>query len=357
LFLGAWLGLLACAQALEGGAWRAALIPACRELQAPGVVVYLDRPGREPLTLADGLADIQSGRAIEAGDPAGAGSITKMLIAVTLLQLEAEGRLSLDDPLSKYLPDFPRADKLPLRLLMQHRSGIPDFTDAFQTGRGELPAKILLGIALARQWTPEELTRLIANQPGAFPPDARCRYSNSNYILLGRVIERVTGNRVSAELRRRIIAPLGMASTVFAGEEPLPAVDIRCYALAEGQPVDTMPLENASFAWTAGALVSTPADLVRFARGLFEGGLLPPKQLAEMRRTCEMPGLSRYGLGLMERGSGDGMRLGHSGRTAGFSSELWYYPADRSVAVVTANLRECATGPLAHRAWEAARES
>lgn len=313
---------------------------------APCAVACLARPGDEPLYAASGTANLATGRAARVDDYFAIGSITKMFVAVVVLQLAAEGKLGLDDPLAKYLPDFPRADAITVRMLLQHTSGVGDPTRAlFATGAERPSEQVLLeawiALALQQQWTPEQLTQLVALAKPDFAPGAKCEYSNSNYLLLGRVIELVTGHLVSQEIRARILAPLGLAHTLFAGEEPLPATDMQCYSLHNGEYADCLALENASFAWCAGAMVSTAADLLRFTQALFSGELLAPDLMRQMLSFTPIEDWGDYGLGVLRHGSGADTAWGHTGRTAGFSTCLWYYPADASVVIVLTNLQRC----------------
>ena len=122
---------------------------------------------------------------------------------------------------------------------------------------------------------------------------------------------------------------------------------MRCYTLRDGQYVDCLSLENASLAWTAGAMVSTGPDLLKFARAVFEGGLVPPGLRQAELDFQPMENWGDYGLGVTRQGAGAAERWGHTGRTVGFSTALWYYPADGSVVAVLANLQRADTARLA----------
>lgn len=359
-FFLAWLLLLMPAAVARAGdpppssadtGLSTALDAARQSSGVPGAVACLARPGAKPLFAASGIANLATSRAVRPDDYFAIGSITKMFVAVVVLQLAQEGKLSLDDPLAQYVPDFPRAQAITLRLLLQHKSGIGDPTRAlFTAGTGSPGSQALLGawivLALQQQWTPERLTQLIACTKPDFAPGEKCEYANANYILLGRVIQLVTGHQVSQEIRTRILAPLGLAHTVFAGEEPLPATDMQCYDLVHGEYADCLALENASFAWCAGAMVSTAADLLRFTQALFHGELLQPEWMQQMLQFTPIEDWGGYGLGVTQHGSGADEAWGHTGRTAGFSSCLWYYPADGSIVVVLANLQRCPLSPI-----------
>jgi D-alanyl-D-alanine carboxypeptidase len=328
------------------GQLQTALDAARESCGAPGAVVCLALPGVDAVYAASGVADLATGRPVVADDFFAIGSLTKMFVAVTILQLAAEGKLDLDDPLAKYLPAFPQANAITVRMLLQHRSGIGDPTRVFFSdntggaGRQMLMSAWLI-LALGQQWTPEQLTALIANAAFDAAPGEKGAYSNSNYVLLGRVIQVVTGHKVSQEIRARILDPLGMAHTVFAGEEPLPETDMRCYALREGRYIDCRSLENASFAWTAGAMVSTAPDLLRFAQALFGGKLVPQPWLSQMLTFMPVAEVGAYGMGATQHGSGADEAWGHTGRTVAFSTSLWYYPASGRIEIALANLQRC----------------
>ncbi len=324
----------------------AALDAARQSSAAPGAVACLAVPGTAALYSASGVADLATGRQVEVGDSFAIGSITKMFVAVTVLQLAQEGQLGLDDPLARYLPDFPRAEAITIRMLLGHRSGIGDPTRVFfYNGAGSAARQTLmtawLVLALGQQWTPEQLTALIASAAPDAAPGVKGEYSNGNYVLLGRVIQRVTGRQVAQEIRARILDPLGMTQTVFAGEEALPATDMQCYALSAGRYLDCRPLENASFAWTAGAMVSTAQDLLSFTTALFSGKLLAQPWMDQMLTFLPVTDLGGYGLGVTQYGSGAHEAWGHTGRTVGFSSCMWYYPASGRIEIVLANLQRC----------------
>lgn len=324
----------------------AALDQQRRECHAPGAVACVAEPGQAAVFAASGVASLATGRLVTTDDYFAIGSITKMFVAVTVLQLAAEGRLGLEDPLATYVPDFPRAKDITIRMLLQHRSGIGDPTRVFyfdgagSPGRQALMSAWLI-MALSQQWTPQQLTALIASAAPDAAPGAAGNYSNGNYILLGRVIQAVTGHQVSREIRERILQPLGMAHTVFAGEEPLPESDMQCYALRDGRYVDCRALENPSFAWTAGAMASTAPDLLVFIRALFTGELLAPPWQEQMLRFMPLTGFGGYGLGVTRRGAGADEAWGHTGRTVGFSSCVWYYPASGRIEIMLANLQRC----------------
>ncbi|WP_432188444.1 serine hydrolase domain-containing protein [Streptomyces sp. Tue6028] len=242
-----------------------------------------------------------TGGAIARSDHFRAGSVTKTFIATVVLQLAAEHRLSLSDTVDDHLPGLVRGAgndgrELTLRALLTHTSGLHDFTA--DTG-GTVPVTPLQAVHIALTHPPADRGRFA--------------YSNTNYVLLGLVVEQVTGHSYAAEAERRIIAPLGLSGTSFPGSRSsLPSPHGRAYA-ADGSDVTTL---DPRVAGAAGELVSTLADLNRFYAALLGGDLLPPHLLREMRDTRTAHG--SYGMGLFPVELSCGVTVwGHNGRISG----------------------------------------
>jgi D-alanyl-D-alanine carboxypeptidase len=260
------------------------------------------------------------------------GSVTKTFVAVVVLQLVGEGRLSLDDTVERWLPGIVRgegydATAITVRQLLQHTSGIFNYTAVML---GEYTPEMYAADRL-RHYDPEELVATGVGEPASFAPGTSWGYSNTNYILAGMIIERVTGRAWPAEVAARITGPLGLRSTFEPGDvAELPAPSARGYdQFAPGGPLIDVSILNHTWAGAAGSLVTTTSDLVRFWRALLGGRLLRPQELAEMQRTVPAtplhvvwPGV-RYGLGLMEFPSPcGGSYWAHFGDTLGYSTRL-----------------------------------
>jgi D-alanyl-D-alanine carboxypeptidase len=260
------------------------------------------------------------------------GSVTKTFVAVVVLQLVGEGRLTLDDTVERWLPGVVRgegydAGAITVRQLLQHTSGIHNYTAVML---GEYTPEMYAADRL-KHYEPEELVAIGLTRPADFAPGAAWSYSNTNYILAGMIIERVTGRDWAAEVAARITGPLGLRSTFEPGDTPeLPAPSARGYdQFVPGGPLIDVSVLNHSWAGAAGSLVTTTGDLVRFWRALIGGRLLRPQELAEMQRTVlattvqeVWPGV-RYGLGLMEFPSPcGGSYWAHFGDTLGYSTRL-----------------------------------
>ncbi|KOU57941.1 beta-lactamase [Streptomyces sp. MMG1533] len=248
-----------------------------------------------------GTRYVQSGQGIARAEHFRAGSITKTFIATVVLQLAAEHRLKLSDTVEQHLPGLVRGAgndgrALTLRALLTHTSGLYDFTA--DTG-GDVPV------------TPLQAVRIALTHPLADP--GRFSYSNTNYVLLGMVVEQVTGHSYATEAERRVIAPLGLTGTSFPGSRTtLPSPHGRAYA-ADGTDVTEL---DPRVAGAAGELVTTLADLDRFYAALLGGRLLPPRRLREMLDTRTAHG--SYGMGLFPVKLPCGTTVwGHNGRITG----------------------------------------
>lgn len=223
------------------------------------------------------------------------GSVTKTFVATVVLQLAAEGKVSLDDPLERRLPGLvPRSDRITVRHLLQHTSGIEDYPRFLYSDVKDYLRKRFL------TRTPRELVAIAAAQPPLFEPGTSWSYSNTNYILLGMLIERLTGKSFETAVSQRILRPLGLRDTVAPGTDlfirgPHSHGYMPVERDGEIHPVDVSVL-NPSAPWTAGGMISTTADVNRFFAALLGGRLLPPAQLREM--IGNPVASSGYGLGI-----------------------------------------------------------
>lgn len=238
-----------------------------------------------------------TGPAIGRPDHFRAGSVTKTFVATVVLQLASEGRLALDDPVAAHAPALlppPLDRRVTLRHLLTHTSGLPDLA---RPSGATVPPEGLRAALASRDPKP----------PGGFA------YSNTNYVVLGRIVEHVTGRSYAAEAHRRIITPLGLTGTSFPGSRTsLPAPHGRGYDSA-GRDVTSL---DPRVAGAAGELVSTLADLNRFYSALLGGRLLPPAQLDALLDTSSAHG--RYGMGVFPTRLPCGVTVwGHNGRVPG----------------------------------------
>ena len=264
-------------------------------------------------------------------------SITKVFVAVVVLQLVEEGRLGLDDPVSRYLAaDVAR--HVTIRQLLNHTSGIPDYTLSDGFNKQLLEQR-------ERRWTAAEVLALVKDKESDFAPGTGYSYSNTDYILLGEVIKQVSGRSWSQEIRHRILEPLSLDSTHIAGAEPVPKPVVPGYFDADND--GTVENVETGGPWPAletsegpaGAMVSTGADLVTFGHALFRGRLVQePTLRAMVTEGPYHPRFSNYGLGLeIMRPDYRTTIWGHGGFLPGFRSALWYVPSRDAVIVVLTN--------------------
>ncbi|MEJ3750718.1 serine hydrolase domain-containing protein [Actinomycetes bacterium KLBMP 9797] len=267
-----------------------------------------------------GVAELGTTRPVPPRGRFRVGSVTKSFLATVVLQLVAERRLALTDPVERWLPGVvPGGDRITLRHLLQHTSGIYNYTDRLPELYPTVPDIV---DARFRSWTPQEILALIAGQPPLFAPGTSWSYSNTNYILLGLVVRRVTGRGWASEVRRRILDPLRLRDTETPGTNPyIRGPHSHGYLPLERDgglvPVD-ITVFNPSIAGPAGEMLSTAADLNRFYGALNSGQLVRPGLLAQMRTSYPD---ANYGLGLETIALPGGVTLwGHTGGIFGYAT-------------------------------------
>ena len=313
------------------------------ESDYPGTLLYASSPEDIIWTGAAGVADIETGTPMGPNDRFRAGSIMKPFIAAVVLQLVEEGQLSLDDTLGALLPvsitaKFSHSDGITLRMLLNHTSGIPDFLT------GPVYAEIVANPT--KIWTDEEWLDIAASQEPYFAPGQGWHYSNTNYILIGMVIEQVTGRTWRSEVHERVIARLSLGNTILPepGDLAIPGQYSHGYSSMDGVLVDVTAVDP-SMAGAAGgsALVTTASDLARFLDALLAGKLFQsPATLHEMLTFVEATHESGlpyyYGLGVAKFVLEGGVAMvGHAGGTAGFHSAVYHLPAMDTTIVAMVN--------------------
>jgi D-alanyl-D-alanine carboxypeptidase len=297
------------------------------------------------LSIRDGTAtSAVAGVANAADDPISAdtpfrvGSISKPFLATMVMQLVDEGSVDLDEALSTYLPNTPIGDDVPIRMLLNHRSGLRNYTDrsAFITDVFEDRNRV---------FTPDEILAWVEGTV-TDEPDQHFGYSNTNYILLGQLIQQVTGTDLDTALRQRISEPLGLEATRFATvatANPDGLAAPWSSAVFDGDP-DAAYDSIASSAWAAGSLTSTTGEVATFFDALFAGKLVSPDALAEMTEA----GPDGYGLGLGILDHQSGKRFyGHDGGIPGYTSFAAFDPSTGDTLVVLTNNDEVVAPELA----------
>jgi D-alanyl-D-alanine carboxypeptidase len=275
-------------------------------------------------------------------------SNTKMFVATVVLQLVGEHKVSLDAPVERYLPGLVPGngydgDTITVRQLLQHTSGMADYVEDVLADPD----------ANNHPWQPEELIALGLSHPPLFAPGTDWAYSNTGYLVLGMLVEAVTGNDIGTEITDRLIRPLGLRQTSYPvpGDKSIPGPHPRGYFAFPGQPVADLTELEPSLPGAAAALISTGPDLTTFVRALLSGKVLRRDLLAEMRTTIPAAG-GNYGLGIREYPLPcGGVGWGHAGNILGFDTFTVATRDGRSAFAVAngrtsdgtpANLREAA---------------
>jgi D-alanyl-D-alanine carboxypeptidase len=280
---------------------------------------------------AAGYADVDTREGFAPHTHVRAASITKTFVAATVLQLVAEGRVNLDAPIETYLPGRIHGagidpNTITVRHLLRHQSGLPEYFDA------DTPPP-------AQPVTADQLLDMALTRPAQFAPGAAIKYTNTNFVIAGLLIESVTGTPAPDEITRRVIIPLGLTDTYFPapGDTGLATPFARGYELVDGRRTDVTAF-NASAAGLSGSLISSAEDTSAFITALLDGRVVPSAQLAQMMDTVEWPDSGpefRYGLGLSSIDLPCGVTVwGHGGDIEGFHS-LMAKPVEGQAVSVT----------------------
>ncbi|MEU7046021.1 serine hydrolase domain-containing protein [Streptomyces varsoviensis] len=296
-----------------------------------------------------GVADLKTKAKVPVDGQVRAGSNTKPFTAAVVLQLAGEGKIDLEAPVERYLPNLVRGEgidgrRITVHQLLQHTSGLPDYAQFMEAPNGK-------GRHLYVQ--PRSMLDLALSHKANFEPGKGWSYSNTNYLLAGLIIEKVTGRPLAEEIDHRVIQRAGLRHTYFPapGDESIRGAHPEGYlAVKPGAPLEKITKMDPSAAWAAGQLISTPSDLNRFFTALFDGKLLKPAQLKQMRTTVPAPGLwpgARYGLGVISTPlSCGGLMWGHGGDISGYHTLGGVTDGGRAVTVaVTADGPSSARGP------------
>ncbi|WP_234334248.1 serine hydrolase domain-containing protein [Streptomyces sp. NRRL B-1347] len=287
----------------------------------PGVAAEVSGPRGKWFGSA-GYADTATKRKRTAADHLRAGSNTKSFISVVLLQLEAEGRLSLDDSVERWLPGVLKGNgydgtKVTVRQLLNHTSGVHDMVSTpewreYMNGPGFLAHRY-------ETWTPQRIVGLALKYKPDFEPGTSWNYSNTNFVLAGMIIEKVTGNTYAREAERRIVKRLKLRETTFPGTDPkMPAPYAigysKLYAANPGPEVYDATEYNPAWSGATGEIISTTGDLNRYYSALIKGELLPAAQQKELLDTVKTGTFFDYGMGLIVRTLSCGVKVyGHDG--------------------------------------------
>lgn len=313
----------------------------------PGLTLGVALPDGSTLALASGESDTSRHVAMRPTDRMLQGSVGKTYVSAVAMQLVHEGKLKLDEKISTYLGKEPWFNRLPnaaditVRQLMNHTSGLVryEFSPKFMTDLRANPT---------REWTHEEQLSYLFDSKAEFAAGMGWDYSDTNYIVLGMIIERLTGSTYYAEVRRRVLMPLKLTNTIPSDRIDLPGV-VNGYAGPKNELggydasiVSGKFAVNPKFEWTGGGIASTADDLARWAWLVYQGRSFDPSMLPVM--LAGVPSrLGRnvnYGLGVMIRPTPHGDAYGHSGFFPGYATEVLYYPSLKAAVAIQANVTD-----------------
>lgn len=298
--------------------------------EIPGALIGIWSPEGDYVK-AVGIADSATDSPMKPDFYSRIGSVTKTFTATAVLQLVDDGKLALDEPIGRYLDGVPNGETITVRQLADMRSGLADYTktDEFAAAIAANPQ---------RDFTPEELLAWAFAKPAAFPPGQRVEYCNTNYILLGQLVEKVGGQPFGDYLTERILDPLGLTHTSFPTGNQFPEPHPHGYTEppdSDGPPVDATAW-TTSFAWTAGAMVSTLDDLRTWVPALATGKLISPELLQQRLSTSPEPGGPAdfgYGIGIFTVAGW----VGHNGSVPGYQTVAVHLPRREITLVVMIN--------------------
>jgi D-alanyl-D-alanine carboxypeptidase len=302
--------------------------------------VAVVKDGRLILARGYGFADLENSVPATAETVYRLGSITKQFTALAILQLAEQGKLSVDDELTKFLPDYPTgARKVTVQQLLNHTSGIKSYTNQRNF------------MKLARQdHSHEELLAFFKDEPFEFEPGVKWRYNNSGYYLLGMIIEKASGKSYADYLHEHIFQPLGMSATRYGNLRPIIARRAAGYTLDDGELVNDDPLSMTA-PGAAGALVSNVLDLIKWHQALEAGQLLSAKSYEAMYQATKLAdGTTQpygYGWGLSDVAGH--RKISHGGGINGFSTMIARYPQDRLAVIVLSNTAGADVGAVESR--------
>jgi D-alanyl-D-alanine carboxypeptidase len=308
----------ALADAIRSGMQRASI---------PGAIVGVWREGEPPYVSAFGVSDTASGEPMATDLSMRIGSNTKAFVVTAILMLADQGKLGLDDPIDRYVKDVPSGDRITLRQLAQMRSGLYDYSNDTNKDIPQQPF---------RKWTPQKLLEVAFRHPLVFPPGSAFDYCNTNTILLGLVVEKVSGQSLASFIDQNILKPEGLGHTVFpAGVEIPPPHAHGYFKMPDGTIVDATDW-NPSWGWASGNMISTLDDMRVWTRDLAIGKLTSLAMKQEQQQFLPAPAEgdgALYGLALENQNGW----IGHNGNIMSYMVYPYYLPSERMTMVVMLN--------------------
>lgn len=306
-----------------------------RQALIPGAIVGVWQPGMTPYVRAFGVRDTATRQPMSTDLHMRIGSVTKTFTITALLQLVDQGKVRLDSPISKYLARIPHGNAITIRELADMRSGLFDYTSTDAFLRPWLADT-------QRDWTPRQLLSDSFSKPLLFVPGTTYNYSNTNTVLLGLVVEKVSHQPLASYIKQHILAPEHLTHTSFPVGAGLPSPHAQGYTneecVALGSACGTTANAtswNPSWAWASGAMISTLGDLHRWAGDVATGKLLTPAAQKQRVRFIAVPGFRNVGYGLGLRANNGW--IGHSGDIPGYLTLMIYRPSQQATVVVLLN--------------------
>lgn len=309
----------------------------------PGITMSVYHENNGLWLGASGKADLHNNVNMRSCNISRAGSTVKMFTATTVLLLQEEGKLDIDDKISDYLTGdvinkLENAEKATIRQLLQHSSGIYNYIQNLKFQTASLND-------LIREWSAEDLLKYAYHQKAYFQPGEDVQYSNTNYILLGMLITEIEGKPFYKVFEEKLFIPLGLTLTSFAAENPVPEGIARGYIdlYSNLQVIESTYYSGWDYYTADGGLISNPCDLNNFFRALMNGQVLNPASISEMM-TWQAPKEQDpeffniwYGLGIFKMETPQGMAYFHSGDAIGYYCNMMYFPDDGTTIVYASN--------------------
>ena len=322
--------VLSAAQSLVDGGYPAAL------------TAVRDKDGNT-IGAAAGTGNLETGEAPPLDGEVRIGSNTKTFVAVVILQLVQEGKITLDEPIETYLPGLIHGEgidssKITVRQLLQHTSGLPEYTDT-------VPGETDIFQIRDNYYSTRDLLDVALSKPAAFEPGSQFKYTNTNYIVLSLLAEKVTHRPLAEQITKRITEPLGLNHTYYPnpGEEEIRGTHPHGYHRNSQGELEDITRKDPSEAGGAGAMISTPSELNKFFQAVLDGTLLSQDSIAEMKKTVDAgqpeTGVDHYGLGIISTSlSCGGTAWGHAGSIPGYTTFNGVGPDGTAVTVTVTAL-------------------
>ena len=323
-------GLLTAGNASAGqrdAALDAAIPAAMQKASVPGALVGIWQDGRAPYVRTFGVRNVATRQPMARDLYMRIGSTSKTFTVTAILLLADQGKLGLDDPIDRYVTGVPSGNQITLRQLAAMRSGLYNYTDDTNQDLSQQPF---------RQWAPRELLEIAGRHPLLFPPGSAFDYSNTNTVLLGMVVEKVSGQSLASYIEQNILQPVGMTRTVFPAGAEMPSPHARGYfKMPDGKVVDATDW-NPSWGWASGNMISSLDDMRVWTRDFAMGKLLSPAMKRERDRFLPAPQEgdgALYGLAIENQNGW----AGHNGNIMSYMVYPYYLPSERITMVVLLN--------------------